>query len=107
MKSRFALLVSLLAAGCAGKQGEGVTVTPEPPGANCPTGGSRVQVGGAAATYVCNGATGDTGPDGQSAVVTSEPAGANCATGRPPMCATARRGPPAPPARRAQQARAW
>lgn len=80
----------------------------EPAGANCPTGGIRVdsgvdtnrdnqldagEVNAPATRYVCNGAQGPQGPtgmtgaqglrgaDGQSVVATTEPAGANCPNG--------------------------
>jgi hypothetical protein len=70
-----------------------IAVTAEPAGANCATGGQRVEYGidddgngtlDAAevdgTTYVCNGADGTTPP--QSLLdVTAEPAGANCASG--------------------------
>jgi hypothetical protein len=70
-----------------------LAVTAEPAGANCTTGGQRIDYGvdddgngvlGAAeidgTTYVCNGANGDNGLRSLIAV-TAEPAGANCATG--------------------------
>ena len=66
----------LAAAGCAGPAGDNVIVSEEPAGANCPTGGVRIQGGtSGAATYICNGAT------GASPTVSSEPPGANCAAG--------------------------
>ena len=70
-----------------------IAVTAEPAGANCATGGQRVEYGidddgngtlDAAevdgTTYVCNGADG-TSPPQSLLSVTAEPAGANCATG--------------------------
>jgi hypothetical protein len=70
-----------------------IAVTAEPAGANCATGGQRVEYGidddgngtlDAAevdgTTYVCNGADGTTPPQSLLSV-TAEPAGANCATG--------------------------
>ncbi len=70
-----------------------IAVTAEPAGANCATGGQRVENGidddgngtlDAAevdgTTYVCNGADG-TSPPQSLLNVTAEPAGANCATG--------------------------
>jgi len=56
-------------------------MTTEPAGANCTYGGQKLQVGGGAATYVCNGAPGATGANGQSVSMTVEPAGANCTNG--------------------------
>ena len=46
--------------GPAGAPGPQVTVTPEPPGPNCATGGERIDIGGdpaagASTTYICNG----------------------------------------------------
>ena len=55
--------------------GLSATVNAEAPGANCASGGVKVQVGSGSASYVCNGT------DGRSATVTPEPAGANCASG--------------------------
>ncbi len=87
------------ATGGTGPAGQSVTVTTEPNGANCADGGVKVQVGGDAPTYVCNGASGAagatgatgengnagaagaTGPAGDSVTVTTEPSGANCADG--------------------------
>lgn len=53
--------------------GLSATVTPEPTGTNCPTGGIRVQVGSGAPSYVCNGAV---IPDGS----TQAAAGRSCNT---------------------------
>ena len=83
---------------CNGANGDNglrslIAVTAEPAGANCATGGQRVEYGidddgngtlDAAevdgTTYVCNGADGTTPPQSLLSV-TAEPAGANCATG--------------------------
>lgn len=116
---RILVLATLVAAACTGSTGPMgaagsngangvstlVTVTPEPPGANCANGGQRIDTGPDSngngvldaseitqSTYVCNGtngsngsdgATGSNGADGSSALVsvTPEPAGANCANG--------------------------
>ena len=116
---RILVLATLVAAACTGSAGPMgavgsngangvstlVTVTPEPPGANCANGGQRIDTGPDSngngvldasevtqSTYVCNGtngsngsdgATGSNGADGASALVsvTPEPAGANCANG--------------------------
>ena len=61
--------------------GLSASITPEPAGANCANGGTKVQVGSGTPSYVCNGATGATGAAGESATVTPEPAGANCPNG--------------------------
>jgi hypothetical protein len=74
----FALGCNSGATGAPGADGQSATVTAEPAGANCATGGIKVQVGTGTPTYVCNGAA---GADGRAAEVTAEPAGANCATG--------------------------
>ncbi len=76
-----------------------VTTTSEPAGANCASGGQKIESGldsnsngvldpveVSQVNYVCNGATGSsgaTGADGLSSLVntTTEPAGANCASG--------------------------
>jgi subtilisin family serine protease len=62
--------------------GTSQVITAEPAGANCATGGARVQGQGVTADggspapiFICNGAKGD------SARVTQEPAGMNCSTG--------------------------
>ena len=60
--------------------GQGVTVTPEPPGANCTNGGVKI-VSEAGTSYVCNGPQGPTGNPGQGVTVTPEAAGANCEYG--------------------------
>lgn len=80
MCKRFGMVVFLvaMAAGCTVKDGLSVLVTQEPPGANCPAGGARVQVGDGAPTYVCNGVA---GAPGLSAAISTEPPGLNCATG--------------------------
>jgi hypothetical protein len=79
------LRVSLLivfAVACSGESGESVTVAvvPEPPGANCPSGGQRLDIeqgNDTVTTYVCNGAEGDAA----TVTVTNEPEGANCPSG--------------------------
>jgi hypothetical protein len=50
--------------GREGRDGLGVTVTPEPAGANCPTGGVKVSAANGVA-YVCSAVQGelDPGPD--------------------------------------------
>lgn len=73
-----------------------ILTTNEAPGANCATGGRKVESGldddrdGVldagevdATTYVCNGATGPAGADGFDGLIdtTTEPPGANCASG--------------------------
>ena len=55
--------------------GKSASVTPEPAGENCPTGGVKVQGASEQAIYVCNGA------DGRSVTVQPEPAGPNCPNG--------------------------
>ncbi len=49
--------------GADGRDGIDVTVEPEPPGANCPTGGARV-TGASGVTIVCNALPPDPGKDG-------------------------------------------
>lgn len=71
----FSLAACSGSAGPAGPAGGSVTVTPEPPGANCALGGVAVTADGGTPTYVCNG------PDGASVAVVTEPAGANCPDG--------------------------
>lgn len=44
---------------CNGADGQGVIVTAEPAGANCPAGGVRLQVGTLSPQYTCNGGAGD------------------------------------------------
>jgi hypothetical protein len=63
-----------------GAPGQGVTVTPEPAGANCANGGVKV-VAESGTTYVCNGAAGANGAPGQGVTVTPEPLGFNCPAG--------------------------
>jgi len=50
--------------GVDGTNGTSVTMTPEPPGANCPAGGERLQSGSSPAAYVCNGVAGVDGANG-------------------------------------------
>lgn len=63
--------------------GESAVVTPEPAGANCASGGVKVQVGTKSPSYVCNGGTVANTDAGVSAgvAVTMEPAGTNCLRG--------------------------
>jgi len=68
----------LAAAGCTGIKGDSAVITQEPPGANCATGGAKVQVGGEAPVYVCNGAQ---GASGEQPVATPEEPGSNCPAG--------------------------
>ena len=73
-----------------------VKITDELAGANCATGGKKIQTGldsdnssslnsfeVAEIEYVCNGAVGETGASGLNSLVktTNEPAGSNCETG--------------------------
>jgi hypothetical protein len=50
--------------GINGIDGEGVVVTFEAEGENCPKGGLRIQVGDGTPAYVCNGTNGTNGIDG-------------------------------------------
>jgi len=90
--STVAAMVALVATACTGSKGDSalVSVSTEPPGANCAEGGLKIQTGidddgngslGASevdsTSYVCNGGTSD-----QALVATSvEPPGSNCADG--------------------------
>jgi hypothetical protein len=68
-----------------GAAGTGVTITPEPPGPNCPNGGTKI-VSGSSTEYVCDG---EVGPSGA--------AGAPGATGAPgPQGASGPAGPQGP-----------
>lgn len=70
--------------GTNGVDGLSATVVVEPSGSNCTYGGTKVQVGTGAPTFVCNGAPGahgTNGTDGASAIVTVEPAGTHCTYG--------------------------
>ncbi len=86
---------------CDGEDGASVVATAEPAGANCTYGGTRLQVGSSAPTFVCNGApgaTGATGPTGATgATGTTGPTGATGATGATgPTGATGDTGPIGP-----------
>ncbi len=75
-----------------------VSTSPEPPGTNCPNGGTKIQAGldangngvldpsevnASATSYICNGATGDGGPGGANSLVKTSPEanGTNCQFG--------------------------
>jgi OmcA/MtrC family decaheme c-type cytochrome len=87
------IFISVLLAACAGDTGSTtlVSTTAEAPGAHCPNGGTKIQVGidsntngaldpgevnAAQTSYVCNGASSN-----ELVRTTSEPAGTNCAYG--------------------------
>ena len=79
---RSILIIAILtcAAACGDSPDEiGVTVTVEPAGANCPSGGQRLDVsqGGVVTTAFVYNASGTS----TSISVADEPAGANCANG--------------------------
>ncbi len=77
---------------CDGADGASVVATAEPAGANCTYGGTRLQVGAAAPTFVCNGAPGATGSTGATG-----PTGATGDTGPTgPTGATGDTGPTGP-----------
>jgi hypothetical protein len=50
--------------GAAGSAGQSVTVTLEPPGANCESGGFKMVSAGPKTSYVCNGSNGSQGSEG-------------------------------------------
>ncbi len=87
------VLAGVAVAGCGtargidGADGPGAMVTVEPPGANCPHGGVKVEAGQNAPAYVCNGADGspgadgEPGRDGEGVVITVEPPSTNCPDG--------------------------
>ena len=85
------------ATGPMGPAGESVAVAAEPPGANCPSGGSSLTAG-AATSYVCNGDAGPTGPQGpqgpQGATGAIGPVGPAGPTG--PQGPTGQQGPTGP-----------
>ncbi|MDX2013283.1 MAG: hypothetical protein SFW67_24015 [Myxococcaceae bacterium] len=62
-----------------GADGQSAVVTAEPAGANCASGGLKVQVGTQAPAYVCNGTSGSDA--GAGLTVVTEPPGANCLRG--------------------------
>lgn len=66
-----------------GADGESAVVTAEPAGANCPSGGVKVQVGAKSPSYVCNGSAGASSDAGVTPglSVTMEAAGTNCLRG--------------------------
>ena len=77
--------------GEAGEDGKGVTVTPEPPGANCPNGGVKVE-SASGTKYVCNGKNGEGGAEGsQGSAGQDGAAGRNGQNGAPGA-----QGPPGP-----------
>ena len=92
MTRRSLLMFLALSTGCIVQRNEPLVTTPEPPGANCPGGGEKIQEGNNGPIYVCNepgnsdaaavgstGTLGDTGPTG--AAGSTGPTGASAATG--------------------------
>ncbi len=88
---RFVLVVPTFLFACVadpplpmnGADGESAVVTAEPAGANCPSGGVKVQVGAKSPSYVCNGSAGASADAGVTPglSVTMEAAGTNCLRG--------------------------
>lgn len=84
----FVLSASVVLVGCVGdppvpRDGQSATVTPEPAGVHCASGGVAIRVGDAEPTYVCNGSAGVSADGGAAPTVsvTPEAPGPNCPTG--------------------------
>lgn len=60
--------------GTAGTNGTSVKADPEPPGAECTFGGSKLTAANAT-TYACNGAPGEDGEDGETGFTSTLPVG--------------------------------
>ncbi len=70
MKRLLFVSAGLFVAAC--NNSAGLAVTDEPAGANCPSGGVKIESGGTT-RYVCNGASGDNGSNGAASLVKQTP----------------------------------